>query len=483
MRPALIIAVLAIAAAAPANARPTSLEDWFDRELVPHVSEQLSSFPRFKNETLMFVVLTGNRAAPVSNALALRLRDRLLEAALAMPMVNVAWQQQVHETGGCVHDEPDYLVGLDLSRDIDGRFRITVRALDVTEQSWVNGFGRTWSGTLSARELKAFRNTETDPAFRGTREVPYDASQGDLIARHLSHRLACDIHRALDNDYVIAFGETPGDEPLANTVALATRNLDEDNAIVVTRNADAANASIHGEALAIDGALHQYWLSVTPHMANADLDSLSTSVYVRLPVEPGAPVGTAAVERPAPQPASVNGVEIPGGGNHLLEPLRLYRAGRRDYCGAYNQECSVLQARASRDVIVFTLVHDANGGLKRIADETCASRTAPRVVTAGHSALFTVGSYGSAQSRNASHRWRISPANTTYYAIAVDNARDARRIGALIDQLPADCRDLRAGGISGRELQGWLESFSHLMLELGRHVQWRSIEVGNVYQG
>ena len=62
MRRFLILLTLIIAQAIPttAESREKSLDRWLDNELVPYVKQQLVLHPRFKNETVMFVVLQDN---------------------------------------------------------------------------------------------------------------------------------------------------------------------------------------------------------------------------------------------------------------------------------------------------------------------------------------------------------------------------------------------------------------------------------------
>ncbi len=481
------LALLFVFCADAADARSTSLDVWTDRELIPHITETITSHPRFKGETLMFVVLANNEPAPVSNTLALDLRDRVLESAIDTPHVRIAWQQRPHASKGCREDRVDYLIGLELARELSGQYAVTLRALDVAEQNWVGGFGKSWRGRLNARELSLWRATAADPAFLGTRDVPYAANQVDLIAQHLSHQLACDIHGSFKDDFVVALDAGDADtEPLGSAVTLAARNLDQQNALALTSEPDSANAEMHGKAHSISGTLHQYWLSITPTSKAADLDSLSRSVYVNLPVATR-PDEQMAFDAPSPQPeilaerlpARVHGVEMPGNDSrHLLQPLGVYRDGNcRD-----QRNCSVLQARAANDVIMFTLVNTEGRGLKRLGDDACRARSAARVVSAGHSALFPVpGHAGPTRAGAASQRWLITPPNTTYYAIAIDNARDARRVAAIIDELPAECAGSYAAGLTGLDLERWLERLSHLMLALGRHAQWRALEVKPVY--
>ena len=91
----LVLLTILVAQAIPAVAqsREKDLDRWVDRDLIPYVRQQLIVHPRFKDETVMFVVLRDNTPASASNALALALRDRLLAAAVATPGVAIGWQQ------------------------------------------------------------------------------------------------------------------------------------------------------------------------------------------------------------------------------------------------------------------------------------------------------------------------------------------------------------------------------------------------------
>jgi len=488
----LTCAVLLLPALA-AHGRDLDLDKWLDRELIPHVTEQLTQHPRFRGETILFVVLENDGPAPVTNSLALALRDRLLDAAVDVPGVNVAWQQQPHSDDSCQNDEPDYLVGIELLRDPDG-YRARARAMDLVEGSRVSGFGLAWEGRLSRRQLAAYRETATDPAFRGSREVPYTADQSDLVARHLSHALSCQIFRGLDDDYVLALGSAEtGDAPLAGTIELAARNLDASNAVVLTTNTSRATARVDGKAHRIAGALHQYWLSITP-LGDGAIDSLSASVYIRMAsteredaADPlpgtGERIRTAGATATSPAAqARIDGVMMPGDKRQrLIRPLAVYRAGSNADCRHDARRCTLLHTRAADDVIVFTLMHAPGRGLLQLAADGCRAHSAARVLTAGHSALFPVPDSGT-RTRNVANggRWLIEPETTTYYAVAVDNARDARRVAALVDRLPALCAGYTDNRFRGYALQQWLESLSHLMLELGPRAEWRAVEVNPV---
>lgn len=477
---------LLLLAAADAGARDRALDAWFDDTLIPAVTDQLATHPRFKGETLMFVVLDDNAPSAVSNELALDLRNRLLDAAVKTPGLRIAWQENRAPEADCGFGKPAYLVGIDIAARVDRRTRVGVRILDTREQAFVPAVQTSWTGQLSARQRQAFARSARDPAFLGSREVPYRPGQSDLIAEHLSQRLHCGISRSLAGDYIVSLSrEAPGDAPLASTVDLAMRNLDARNSVVLTRDQAAANAAIDGKAHAIAGSLHQYWLTITPLTPDAELDSISASVYVDMGVDGGAAIaGNGSPDvyaEPYPSPRAdaavaqhIAGVEMPGAsGFGLLEPLALYRAGHRDHC-RFGPPCAVLRAKARRDVIVFALAHTPGSGLTRLADARCERRGSARVLTEGRSTLYIVpNALPPLRSPRVEKRWRIVPTDDTYYAIAVDNARDARRIGALIERLPSICED--RPGPEAYALQRWLEDLSHVMLGLGDRVTWRAI--------
>lgn len=490
MKPAIATLLpLLLLAAGEASARDRPLDAWFDDTLVPSVTEKLATHPRFKGETLMFVVLDDNAPAAVSNELALELRNRLLDAAVRTPGLRIAWQESRRPDTNCESGKPDYLVGVDIAERVDRRIRVGVRILDTREQAFVPGVRSSWIGDLSARQRQALARSAQDPAFLGSREVPYRPDQSDLIAEHLSERLHCDISRSLAGEYVVSLSrETPPEAPLASTVDLATRNLDAKNSVLLTRNEDAANAAIDGKAHAISGSLYQYWLTITPLTPDAELDSISASVYVDMGTSSTAQDAAVAGTRPPagyeePTPAAlagtaaaryVTGVEMPGGSRlGMLEPLALYRAGHRDHC-RFGPPCAVLRAKAQSDAIVFALAHTPGSGLTRLADARCEQRGTARVLTAGRSTLYIVPNpLPPLRAPRVETRWRLMPTDDTYYAIAVDNARDARRLSALIERLPSACEDRT--GLEAYALQRWLEELSHVMLSLGDRVAWRAI--------
>jgi hypothetical protein len=488
----LILLALVIAQSIPAVAesREKDLDRWVDRDLIPYVRQQLILHPRFKNETVMFVVLDDNVPASSTNALALSIRDRLLADAVSTPGVDIGWHQgragAVHDSapGDCLHDDVHYYIGVELTQKLDGTYAVSVRALDLEDRTWVTGFGRRWQGKLGTSQRQAMRQERVDDTFLGVRDVPFTLAQTDLLAAHLAHQLSCTLQKRVGEDYVVSIDlvEAPA-SGLEGTVELVSNNLASRQALTLSADRDAANATLSGKAHRINGALHQYWVTITPHGEAEELAALSASAYIVLPAtndaplvrqrpDPGQPAGA------SPQPALP--ISIPNAGKDgFIGPLSIAAPASLAECDS--RSCSMLQTRARVDSIVFFLQHQANHGLVRLADGDCRKRTSARIARSGEDVRFPIARiFAGRRDLAETFDWDITPELDTYYAIVATDAKVARRIANHIDHLPMRCSDSLRPGLEDDQLQDWLEGLATLAAGDARHVDWRAVEVRNV---
>ncbi|MDH3265794.1 MAG: hypothetical protein OEM25_02405, partial [Gammaproteobacteria bacterium] len=303
IRRILILLTVLVAQAIPtvAESREKDLDRWLDRDLIPYVRQQLVVHPRFKNETVMFVVLRDNAPASASNALALSLRDRVLAAAVATPGVAIGWQQGRSgnsldsQSQDCMLDDVHYYIGIELTQKLDSSYSVNVRALDLEDRNWVTGFGKHWKGQLSTTQRQAMRQSRIDETFLGARDVPFTLAQTDLLAAHLAHQLSCTMQKRVSDEYVVAADlREPTAEGLRGTVELISNNLANRQALVLSSDETRTNAVLSGKAHQIDGVLYQYWLTVTPQNEDDDVTALSASAYIVLPE-------TQLADRPGPK--------------------------------------------------------------------------------------------------------------------------------------------------------------------------------------
>ncbi len=490
MKHLLIALTIIVAQAIPATAqsREKGLDHWMDRSLVPYVRQQLQSHPRFKGQTVTFVVLQDNAPTPTTNALALSIRDRLLESALDSGGISIGWQQGNKPVGlqGCQSDDVHYHVGIELSQELDGSYAVNVRALDLGEREWVAGFGRRWQGKLTTIQRQAMRQSRVDETFLGAREVPFTVEQTDLLAAHLAHSLNCTLQRQLEGDYIVIPAAGPEDTPLAGTVELIGNNLANNQALVLTGNPEKTNAVLSGKAHPINGRLHQYWLTITPTSETDGLSALSASAYVLLPetsrptlVIESEPVETnAAVVAPASLKVG-RSVSVPtAGADGLIGPLSITGPANIAEC---EWPCSMLRSKANVDAIVFFLEHQAGYGLVRLASGDCRNRTVARVVREGETVSFPISRKTTdAKKWREAYEWQLDPELDTFYAIAITDADMARNMANVMDKLPQRCANALRPGLTESELETWLQDFAEFAAGSARHLDWRALQVRDV---
>jgi len=467
------------------------------------VRQQLLVHPRFKNETVMFVVLRDNAPASASNALALSMRDRILAAAVATPGVAIGWQQGRNgaaldaQPQDCTLDDVHYYIGVELAQKLDSSYAVNVRALDLEDRNWVTGFGRRWQGRLSTTQRQAMRQSRIDETFLGARDVPFTLAQTDLLAAHLAHELSCAMQKRVSDEYIVATDlPEPASHGLEGTVELISNNLAGRQALTLSNDDSRTNAVLSGKAHQIDGVLFQYWLTVTPQNDKDDVAALSASAYVILPdtqlaaIPPPRPTKTLDATVKA-TPASVS---IPNAGkDSLISPLRLSSPSSFAECqdgsvavreASYMVDvrpCSLLQTEAQADSIVFFLEHQANHGLVRLAGPECRNRTTARIARKGDSISFPIARTNTArQNWSETFDWSLDPDLDTFYAVVISDAQIARRIANHMDELPLRCSTSIRPGLEGDELRDWLSDFAMITARSSKYVDWRAVKVKDV---
>jgi hypothetical protein len=501
----LILFTILIAQAIPtvAQSREKDLDRWLDRDLIPYVRQQLIVHPRFKNETVMFVVLQDNMPASASNALALSLRDRMLAAAVATRGVAIGWQQG---RGGhslestpqdCTLDDVHYYIGIELTQKLDSSYSVNVRALDLEDRNWVTGFGRRWQGQLSTTQRQAMRQSRIDETFLGARDVPFTLAQTDLLAAHLAHQLSCTMQRRVSDEYVVATSlREPVADALQGTVELISNNLANRQVLTLSSDEARTNAVLSGKAHQIDDVLYQYWLTVTPQSEEDDVAALSASAYIILPDAPVAAKTSPTGDRTDAQAvaASPAFVSIPNAGkDSLISPLQLSAPTSFSDCrdtGIAVREatyltdarpCSLLQTRARVDSIVFFLEHQANHGLVRLSGPECRKRTAVRIARRGESLSLPIARTATArQNWSETYEWLLEPDLNTYYAVVVTDAKLARRVANHMDNLPLRCSESIRPGLEDEALRAWLSDLAMITARASKHIDWRAVKVKDV---
>jgi hypothetical protein len=461
---------IASARAAPRN---VDLDAWIVSDLTPYLAETLATHPRFRNEAVRFVVMQDGNPQANTSALALALRNQVQDALVDTPGIRVAWQADridVNRTVGsqridCTADEVHYYIGIEITEARSGRFDVGIRALDLEERSWVSGFGLTWNGMLTAMQHRAWQQFEMDPSFRGDREVPYLESQSDLLAAHLAHSLGCTLLRQVSGEYLVESLSLDGNAVAANDIVeLVSNNLALYRALQFTRETAEANSQVEGKAHKIDDDLYQYWITVRPNDASAELPALSASAYIYMPENFIETAAVAELSHPLPQSSS-----------NTLASLQLVELKNRPSWYA-------LQTHTSRDAVLFYLHHQQGNGLVRLADANCERHTKARISRANEYLQFNLPDDDISTARwLPAKSWQAAPEDDSYYVVAVTDNHAARTIARHIEQLPSRCSASLRAGLEGAELRNWYQQFSAIEQRWKSAIEWQIIRVRSVY--
>lgn len=490
----LLVVLLACSFAVPrvaaAGAR-ASLDDWMDGSLIPSVVSQLKSHPRFHKQIVRFVIMREGRPAATTNALALALRDRLQDAVIDQSGIRVGWQvdrqkfNRLNEQNqvDCTTSEVHYYIGLELEAMRSGRFTVSVRALDLEDQSWVSGFGEFWQGTLTTLQHRAYRQIESDQAYLGQRTVPFEASQSDLLAAQLAHDLGCSLLRQLSGEYVAAMSNH-SDAAIADMLALVGNNLAAYRALQILPDDPAINSVIEAKAHRIDDDLYQYWVTITPLNTDAELATISASAYVYLP-QVFLPAALVNVEQNASLPRQ----------SSLISTLEIVRLNNASLCQAYQQHdhytvgrvrtpgpCFALQTRTQQDSVAFFLYHQLNHGLVRLGGRNCSQRSDAHIARHGQLLQFPLFiDTIEAPSWLPGEGMEFNPDADTFYVVASSNTKAARALAKHFEGLPQRCGFSLRPGLEGANLRRWYREFDAIAQHWQSEVDWRSLRVRNVF--
>lgn len=457
----LLLTLATLLALPDANAKPRDAETWVSIQVAPALVRTLAQHPRFKGETIRIVVFSDDRPAANSSAFALSLRDRLSAAVFDTPGIRMAAQQEPGARVDCTLDAVDYFIGLQISRVDDRDVRIDLRTLDLEDQTWVTGLDFTWQGELTPGQVRLMEDSRADPYFRGHRAAPFDESQTDLLAASLARELACASMRQTAGEFVVLVSDD-GDKLQQGTTDLVGNNLAWFARLQFTDDPTRANAVLRSEAHAVDKGLQQYWATLAPIEADSDLPTLNASAYVRV------------AEHQADK------FEVPRGEQTVLSSAQLVQAS--GHSGCRTNGCPAMRIEAERDAVVFFLNHQKSHGLVRLSGIDCRNRPEARVLRARESLSMPlpVGVL-SPDSTTSTDDWSLAPKGDTYYALAISNSEAAHVVSRLLQQLPQRCTTAVRFGLQDESLKTWMTEFTKTMDQWRDHVDWRAIQVRNVY--
>jgi len=441
----------------------SSLQHWLDSELAPYLAEQLGQHPRFKGEPVMLVQLDGPDIQPDIDGLTRTLRNQLMDRLLTEPGLTLPWQPQQQPAQhhrrldrvqcGRIRDASHY-IGIEITRNASSEHRVSVRALDVQASEWVSGFGKHWTGRLSANEERALQERRRDESLRGLRVLPFSGAYPDLAATYLANNLSCLLRQQDEDNLVLYVAPLQSDQPRLRTLlSLIGNNLSRYREVRVTDRKKEANFLLRGEAYEIHSGLYQLWVVLHPEDSGEHLSGMDTATWVRIESGSQTPVAQTSAEPIYDPKPAIAPLQLVRQTNRSQNCTR-QRANRPDDPG-----CRALEVTVEKTEQVFVFVHDAKDGISRLSPGHCA--------VGGMTAFDMPGTltYDFPAERFAEPGW------PTVYAIAVSDRQLAQRFERHLQHLPDAC-----GSISGLRIDSavnpWLDTLDRLITDNVEHTTW-----------
>lgn len=301
------------------------LELWLEESLVPYLVQQLSQHPRFKGQPVLLVRMHGENIQEDIDDLTKQIREKITDALLKENGLNLVWRPAIkpwqHQRSlgnvACSDDgQVRYYIGIDTGLSQENRvLHVKVKALNLFEQQWVTGFGKSWTGLPTPAQLAALGRKQPDNYLLGRRPRPFSDRQPDLLAAYLAGNLSCGLRRGESDELIVHLSPpAPASPPvITTTMKLVGRYLARFKEVEVTDDPARANITLVSAVHGIDNELHQVWISARRRPGEIYLPEAETEAYFTINAAPETAVAFTAPAKPRPSPAPVsNPLQPPG---------------------------------------------------------------------------------------------------------------------------------------------------------------------------
>ncbi len=489
----------------PRSDTPT-LDAWLDDTLIPYLVLQLGRHPRFKGQSVLLVRMQGDHIQPHIDDLTDQIRQKIMDALLKQPGLQLSWRPEIRpwrhhrslEEVSCgdfrkIH----YYVSIDtgLTR-VERHLYVKVRALNLVEQKWVSGFGKSWQGAPTAAQRAALDRVHTDHHLRGLRPLPFSDRQPDLLAAYLARNLSCLMRQGAEDDPVVYVDQVAANTPkvFQTAMELVENYLARFREVEVTDDPTEANVTVVTEIHAIHQNLHQVWVAARHRQGAKYLPGAETEAYVLIDTQkPSTFAGTPPPKTPGPErplsPVSTTALISSFG---LLTPVdpalcsssTPWIAGTRRVASREHLAsgiCMAVEISLSQAAYVFLVGQDADGELTELFPSGC-----PAFI--GMETLLQPGKLFRfpplSQPGHGVLELDDSPGMEKVYAIAVTQKDLANQFAYRLEGHQGLCRppknfvSMLPGGTpigSDRRIQRWQQYLSNLSDRYPEIVEWREI--------
>ena len=482
------------------------LDIWLDDTLIPYLVQQLGQHPRFKGQPVLLVRMQDDNTEPRIDELTEQIRQKIMDALLKQAGLDLSWRPAIRpwrhhrslaEVSCGDFRRIHYYVGIDCGlTPVEGHLYVKVRALNLVEQKWVSGFGKSWQGVPTVAQRAALGRERPDDHLLGLRPLPFSDRQPDLLAAYLAHNLSCLMRQGEEDDPVIYVENIAVNTPkvFQTTLELVEKYLARFREVEITDDPTQANVTLVTEIHAIHQNLRQVWVAARHRQGGKYLPGAETEAYVLMDAQGKTAVVGTRPQKPLEPERPLQHVRAPSfiSSFGLLTPLNpafcatdnpwiagLRRVESREHLPSGG--CLAVEISLSKAAHVFLVGRSADGELTELFPSECpAFRKIDAQLRPGKRFRFPPLSdpgQGILELDDSAGMEKV-------YAIAITEQDLANRFANRLAAHRGLCRPAKGFESlmpvgspvrSDRQIQHWQKYLNHLSGSYPEMVEWREI--------
>jgi hypothetical protein len=482
------------------------LDIWLDDTLIPYLVQQLGQHPRFKGQPVLLVRMQDDNTEPRIDELTEQIRQKIMDGLLKRAGLDLSWRPAIRpwrhhrslvEVSCGDFRRIHYYVGIDCGlTPVEGHLYVKVRALNLVEQKWVSGFGKSWQGVPTVAQRAALGRERPDDHLLGLRPLPFSDRQPDLLAAYLAHNLSCLMRQGEEDDPVIYVENVAVNSPkvFQTTLELVGKYLARFREVEITDDPTQANVTLVTEIHAIHQNLRQVWVAARHRQGGKYLPGAETEAYVLMDAQGKTAVVGTRPQKPLEPERPLQHVRAPSliSSFGLLTPLNpafcatdspwiagLRRVESREHLPSGG--CLAVEISLSKAAHVFLVGRSADGELTELFPSECpAFQNIDAQLRPGKLLRFpplTNPGQGILELDDSAGMEKV-------YAIAITEQDLANRFANRLAAHRGLCRPAKAFESlmpvgspvsSDRRIEHWQKYLSHLSGRYPEIVEWREI--------
>ena len=429
---------------------------WVEQSLTPWLVRQLTSHPRFKGEPVRVAAFDGESEDATPNLFSASLVSRVENRLGQENGVHLAWRRPTPDWSAAVPSlkpscrpvEETYVIAIEsgLLENAAGAF-IRVRILDIRERQWVPGATREWHGRPDAGEQEKLRSETRNSELAGSRDLPFEPGEEDLLAARAAESLACALLAHPAEDLRLWYAAEDSESAEQKVARLVPQYLARAGLIRLSGVESEANLVLTVESQALDPVTRQLWVILEPAAADPDLPSVRTSLYASR--RTGWPLRTA-------QGTSAEPEDLPGPIAAVLRPGEC----RSRKCRENGRSAEpVVEVGIKGFQHVELLAVTERGDLVRLDSSGCEE----------------------APVENIADAIRVRPAASgrelvALFIVAATSVAAADDLAGELVSFPGACR---SAGLRAAAARGRLVNLQRRLSRFGGEIRWRQIDLAD----